>query len=73
MVIELLKSWDGNVTHIFGRPRHPQSNGLVEQANGTVQRMLNSMMAQFATTNWVKLLPKVMFNLNTQKASCNYY
>ncbi len=71
-MISLLKSWDGNVTHVFGRPRHPQSQGLVEQANGTVQRMLNAMMTQFGTNNWVKLLPKCMFNLNTQISSCNY-
>ena len=70
MMIALLNNWEGDVTHIFGRPRHPQSQGLVEQSNGTVQRMLNSMMVRFQTDNWVKLLPKCMFNLNTQIASC---
>jgi hypothetical protein len=59
-----------DVTHIFGRPRHPQSQGLVEQSNGTIQNMLNAMMTQYCTDNWVKLLPRVMYNLNTQVASC---
>ncbi len=70
LMVSLLNNWEGYVTHIFGGPRHPQSQGLVEQANGTVQLMLNSMMVQFQTDNWVKLLPKCMFNLNTQVSSC---
>lgn len=73
MMISLLVNWEGDVTHIFGRPRHPESQGLVEQANGTVRNILNSMMAQFGTNNWVKLLPTVMYNLNTQVSSCKYY
>ncbi len=59
-MIGLIKNWDGNITHIFGRPRHPQSQKIVEQANGSVQRMLNCMMAQFLNDNWVQLLPKCM-------------
>lgn len=55
---------------IHGRPRHPQSQGLVEQANGTLERMISSMMAQEARKDWVNLLPKIQYNLNTQHHSC---
>jgi hypothetical protein len=68
-MISLLNNWEGNITHIIGRRRHPQSQGLVEQADGTAQLMLNSMMVQFQTDNWVKLLLKCMFNFNTQVSS----
>ena len=68
-MVNLLNSWDGSCRFIHGRARHPQSQGLVEQANGTMQKMIASMLVQFNTQNWVKLLPKVMFNLNTQHHS----
>lgn len=55
---------------IHGRPRHPQSQGLVEQANGTLEKMIRAMCEQFRTNNWVSLLPRIQFNLNTQRSSC---
>ncbi|CAF0823577.1 unnamed protein product [Brachionus calyciflorus] len=69
LITRLIESWDGNCKIIHGRPRHPQSQGLVEQGNGTLERMIASMMTQFNTNNWVKLLPIIMFNLNTQESS----
>jgi len=67
--VESISSWDGECKIIYGRPRHPQSQGLVEQANGTVERMLMALMAQFNSKQWVKLLPLVMYNLNTSRSS----
>ena len=32
-------SWPGSVQLVSGRPRHPQSQGLVEQAHYTLERM----------------------------------
>ena len=66
LVKNVLENWEGSCKVIHGRPRHPQSQGLVEQANGTMERMLSSAMAQFKTTDWENLLPRVMYNLNTQ-------
>ena len=40
-----LKSWSGNCSIINGRPRHPQTQGLIEQANGTVETMLRVLRA----------------------------
>ncbi|CAF0914883.1 unnamed protein product [Brachionus calyciflorus] len=65
----LINSWDGDCKVVHGRPRYPQSQGLVEQSNGTLERMMSAMMTQFNTDNWVKLLPKIMYNLNTQESS----
>ncbi|CAF1068102.1 unnamed protein product [Brachionus calyciflorus] len=65
----LIDSWDGDCKVVHGRPRHPQSQGLVEQSNRTLERMMSAMMTQFNTDNWVKLLPKIMYNLNTPESS----
>ena len=73
LVAELIQSWEGNCKIIHGRPRHPQSQGLVEQANGTLERMLASMMEQENHKNWVKLLPKATWSLNSQTSSCMLY
>ncbi len=72
LVLDLVKNWDGSCKIIYGRPRHPQSNGLVEQANGTMERMIASMIAQFQNNNWVDFIPKIMYNMNTQISSSNY-
>ena len=56
---------------LHDRPRHPQSQGLVEQANGTMERMIACNMMQFKTNDWVSFLPKIMYNMNTQVSSCN--
>jgi len=62
-------SWEGDCKIVYGRPRHPQSQGLVEQANGTVEVMISSMMEQEKHRNWPSLLPRIMYNLNTSKSS----
>lgn len=43
---ELVNDWPGDCKIIHSRPRHPQTNGLVEQSNGTVKTMLSAMMVQ---------------------------
>lgn len=55
----MVKQWCQQTVVIRGRPRHPQSNGCVEQANGTMKRMLQSMMAENQTREWVKFIPRV--------------
>ena len=72
-VRELINDWEGDCKIIHGRPRHPQSQGLVEQANGTLERMLASFMVQFNDNDWEGFLPKIMYNLNTQQSSCEYF
>ena len=67
-VSEICK-WDGDCQIIYGRPRHPQSQGLVEQANGTVETRISSLMEQEKTKDWPSLLPMIMYTLNTSKSS----
>lgn len=68
-MVDLIKKWDGDCKLVYGRPRHPQSQGLVEQSNGTIERMIASAMEQEKTKEWSKLLPRIQFNLNSQKTS----
>ena len=55
----MVRKWSQQTTVIRGRPRHPQSNGCIEQANGTMKRMLQSLMADESTREWVKFIPRV--------------
>ena len=40
IIHQVVADWPGEVTIINGRPRHPQSQGLVERGNGKVKEML---------------------------------
>ena len=42
IVTETVKSWPGETAIITGRPRHPQSQGMVEQGNAVVKRLLGN-------------------------------
>ena len=68
-MVEMVKRWDGDCKLVYGRSRQPQSQGLVEQANGTVEKMIAAGMEQYQTKEWTKLLPTIQFNLNTSKPS----
>ena len=52
---------------------HPQSNGLVEQVDGTMEKMIASISAQFNSSDCDSLLPKIIYNLNTQHSSGKYF
>ena len=47
---------------INGRPRHPQSQGLVERANGILQTKLGKWMEDNHTDNWMEGLPLIICN-----------
>ena len=68
-MVEMIKHWDGDCKLVYGRPRYPQSQGLIEQANGTVEKMIAAAMEQFQTKEWSKILPRIQINLNTSKPS----
>lgn len=44
IMVRSIYEWQGSCEVVFGRPRHPQSQGLVEQANGTVEKMLTKLL-----------------------------
>ncbi len=67
VILELTKAWPGLVI-INGRPRHPQSQGLVERSNAVVQQLLGKWMDTNHSTNWPSGLGPVMFAINTSVA-----
>ena len=67
---KLIINWDDDCAHKRGKPRAPHVQGLVEQGNGTLEKMIQSMQAQFKVKQWHTLLPKIQYNLNTQKSTC---
>jgi uncharacterized protein YhjY with autotransporter beta-barrel domain len=69
----LIEKWDGNCKIVHDRPRHPQSQGLIEQGNSTLERMLDSFILQTNDKNWVNHLPSIMFILNTHTSSATKF
>ena len=45
VITEILNDWPGQVQLVSGRPRHPQSQGVVEQAHYTLEQMLSAKVA----------------------------
>jgi hypothetical protein len=63
----LITGWDqGDCTIVHSRPIHPQTNVKVEQSNRTMQEMIAAFKIQNQTSKWIQVLPKVMYNMNTQ-------
>lgn len=61
---------------INGRPRYPQSQGLVERGNQTLENKLASWMKTNNTTQWHIGLPIVVYQMNTSFSSainCTLY
>lgn len=56
----LYEKW--NIIPIFGRPRHPQSQGQVERANQTLVRSLSKALYQKPKV-WIEILGKHRFLL----------
>ena len=58
-VIErLLHSWSTDIQIIQGRPRHPQSQGVIERAHRTLEQKLATQLE--STRQWSKLLPRIV-------------
>ncbi|CAF3830042.1 unnamed protein product [Rotaria sp. Silwood1] len=67
VIIDLTKMWPGLLI-INGRPRHPQSQGLVERSNAVVQQLLGKWLDSNHTSDWPAGLGPVMFSINTSVA-----
>ena len=69
----LLDKWNPDVTLINGRPRHSQSQGLVERGNREIEKKLTNMKneAGIAGDNypWASWLAECMFNMNMQTST----
>jgi transposase InsO family protein len=62
IVRSVVKDWPGDVTIVNGRPRHPQSQGLVEQGNSTVEKLLGCRFHEYKESqepNWSEWIPLI--------------
>lgn len=62
VIDEVVATWPGQVQLVSGRPRHPQSQGLVEQAHYTLERMLSAKITErsdVAQPPWADWLPHI--------------
>lgn len=61
IVTSICKEWPGEVTIVNGRPRNPKCQGLVEQGNGTVEKMLGARLLESDSDvpPWSEWLPFV--------------
>ena len=63
VIKELIDQWHSNIQLVSGRPRHPQSQGVVERAHATLERKLSAEISNGKTKispPWAKLLSKVI-------------
>lgn len=51
VISELVAMWP-HCRIVHGRPRHPQTQGSVERANGDIENSLRSWMMENSSTNW---------------------
>ena len=54
---------------IRGRPRHPATQGSVESANKSVERMIAAQFEDTGSRDWPSMLPAIMWAINTSPHS----
>ncbi|CAK9302236.1 unnamed protein product [Gordionus sp. m RMFG-2023] len=64
MVESMLKDDFPGVIFAHSRPRHPETNGLIERANGTLESRISGYMLETKKYDWATALPKIVFNIN---------
>jgi hypothetical protein len=67
VITDLTKIWP-SLLIINGRPRHPQSQGLVERSNSVVRQLLGKWFSTNNSIDWPSGLVTVMFAINTSIA-----
>ncbi len=63
IISNLVELWPG-LKLINGRPRHPQSQGLVERANSILEKKIGAWMEQNKSKNWTICLNYIVFIMN---------
>lgn len=62
VVHSLVRDWPGEVTIVNGRPRNPRCQGLVEQGNHMVEKMLGARLYEHdggESPEWSEWLPLI--------------
>jgi hypothetical protein len=67
MITDLTKKWPGLMI-VNGRPRHSQSQGLVERGNSVVQQLIGKWLSSNNCLDWPSALGPVMLSINTSIA-----
>lgn len=67
VIKDVCQKWSSTMIIRNGAPYHPQSQGLVEKGNHTVEQRLSAMFAQ-NRRSWPTLLPQVMLAMNTSRS-----
>ena len=65
LIEEVVSTWPGQVQLVSGRPRHPQSQGLIEQAHYTLERMISAKVVESGSKfpPWTDWLPYIVCKL----------
>ncbi|CAF2691319.1 unnamed protein product [Rotaria sp. Silwood2] len=64
-----LKNSFHDLLFIRGRPRHPQSQGCIERANGVLCDALGKWMSTNNSSSWSTALLPVTYGINTRKST----
>jgi len=64
-VIEKLVELWPSIKLVNGRPRHPQSQGLVERGNSILEKKIGAWMEENNSRNWTLCLNYAIFVMNT--------
>ena len=70
LILQFLRQLNPNIVAVTGRPRRPQDQGSVENANATLKRVLSSVLTERRLAgenpNWTEVLGSVAAVLNSQ-------
>jgi len=72
VICELMSNWSGTRI-IRGRPRHPQSQGLIERGNSVLKSKLSKWMQRNRSTLWSQGLDYVIYAINTSYCRVTRY
>src|SRR6185503_1161946 len=64
VIRDLMNGWSGTRI-IRGRPRHPQSQGLIEKGNSVLKGKLTKWMQKNRSTLWSQGLEHIVYAMNT--------
>ena len=76
IVHDVARSWPGQVTIVNGRPRNPRCQGLVEQGNGTVEKMIGARLYEHENDDyppWSEWLPQIQCEFTSILISITHF
>ncbi len=76
IVETLVKDWPGETTIVNGQPRNPKCQGLVEQGNSTVEKLLSIRLLEEGRNDyptWSEWLPFIQCKYNYDYVCCTLH